>query len=189
MVAVIIVAVIGLGLVTVFLQNRLAGARTRVDATFSGVEIQLKRRHDLVPALVKTARSSMRQESAVFERIMAAREKAMSARGGDLDAVSAAEAELSRGLSGLIGYTEDTPELSSMENLRALQGQLEETEDQISAARRLYNGEAQRYNAMLSAIPSSWIARAMGCKPARYFELDDNERAAARTMPEVDLGP
>ncbi|WP_157933054.1 LemA family protein [Roseovarius salinarum] len=184
----VIIFVIGLGLIAVFLQNRLAGARTRVEATFSGIEVQLKRRHDLVPALVKTARQAMHQESAIFDKVLAAREKAISALGGDLDAISAAEAELSQGLQGILGYAEDTPELGSMENLRTLQGQLEETEDQISAARRLYNVEAQRYNAMLAAIPSNWIAGAMRYEPARYFELGEGEAAAARRMPEIDLG-
>ncbi|EIM73222.1 lema family protein [Nitratireductor aquibiodomus RA22] len=174
-------------LVFIYLQNRLAAAKNAVTTGYSGVDVQLKRRHDLIPALVEAVRGAMAQENRIFDALMEARQSAMSARMSDIEAVQRAESKLSDALHTFFAYSEDTPEISATGNVRELQKQLEETEDQISAARRLYNANVERYNTLLDAVPSNWIARAMGLEHASPFSLATAEAEAVRAMPEIDL--
>ena len=171
----------------VFFQNRLASARNSVLNGFSGVQVQLKRRHDLVPALVSAARSAIAQENRLFDSILDVREKAVAALNGRMEEVQEAEAELTASLRSFFGYTEDHPEITSTGNILELQKQLEETEDQISAARRLYNGNVERYNTMLDAIPSSWVAAMLRFERADFFALSDAERKHVEAVPAIDL--
>ncbi|WP_367718254.1 LemA family protein [Nitratireductor sp. GISD-1A_MAKvit] len=171
----------------IYLQNRLAAAKNAVASGLSGIDVQLRRRHDLIPALVEAVRGAIAQENRVFDVLMEARRAAMNARSNDIETVEKAEAELSVALRTFLAYSEDTPEISSTANIRKLQKQLEETEDQISAARRLYNANVERYNTLLDAIPSNWIARSMGLIHARPFALAAAESDRVRAMPEIDL--
>ncbi|WP_420506534.1 LemA family protein [Nitratireductor aquimarinus] len=171
----------------VFFQNRLASTRNSVLNGFSGVQVQLKRRHDLVPALVSAARSAIAQENRLFDSILDVREKAVAALNGRMEEVQEAEAELTASLRSFFGYTEDHPEITSTGNILELQKQLEETEDQISAARRLYNGNVERYNTMLDAIPSSWVATMLRFERADFFALSDAERKNVEAVPAIDL--
>lgn len=186
MMATILMTAAGI-LVFIYLQNRLAAAKNAVTTGYSGIDVQLKRRHDLIPALVDSVRSAMAQENQIFDKLLDARRAAMTARNDDIESVQKAEAELSAALRVLIAYSEDTPEIGSTGNVRELQKQLEETEDQISAARRLYNANVERYNTLLDAIPSNWIARAMRLNHATPFALPAAETEAVRTMPRIDL--
>ncbi|MBO6541483.1 MAG: LemA family protein [Rhizobiaceae bacterium] len=181
-----LIALVVLGFVVI--QNRLASAQNAVYSGFSTIEVQLKRRHDLVPALVSSVRSAITQENKLFDTILAVREKAVQAVGqGKLDEMKEAEAELSASLRTFFGYAEDHPEVTSTTNILELQKQLEEAEDQISAARRLYNGNVQRFNTMLDAIPSNWVAGLLRMKKAEFFALSDSEAKAAHTMPKIEL--
>ena len=186
MIATILTIAAGI-LIFIYLQNRLAAAKNAVTTGYSGIDVQLKRRHDLIPALVDSVRGAMAQENRIFDRLLDARRAAMSARNGDIASVQEAEAELSAALSAFVAYSEDTPEIGSTGNVRALQKQLEETEDQISAARRLYNANVERYNTLLDAIPSNWVGRAMGLEHAKPFSLTATESEAVRAMPEISL--
>ncbi|MCD7060702.1 LemA family protein [Pelagibacterium xiamenense] len=174
-------------LIFIFLQNRLAAAKNAVTTGYSGIDVQLKRRHDLIPALVDSVRGAMAQENRIFDALIDARRAAMSVRGSDIEAVQTAEGELSAALRAFIAYSEDTPEVSSTGNVRELQKQLEEAEDQISAARRLYNANVERYNTLLDAIPTNWIARAMRLDHATPFTLVGAEAEAARALPRIEL--
>jgi LemA protein len=171
----------------VFFQNRLASARNSVGNGLAGIHVQLKRRHDLVPALVATVRSAVVQENRIFDRLLDTRGRAVVALGGDLAEVEVAEAELTAGLRSFFGYAEDHPEITSTANILELQKQLEECEDQISAARRLYNGNVERYNTMLDAIPSSWVGAVLRFERAPFFTLDAEQLAAAGRMPAIEL--
>jgi LemA protein len=183
-----LIALVVLVLGFVVIQNRLASAQNAVYSGFSTIEVQLKRRHDLVPALVSSVRSAITQENKLFDTILAVREKAVQAVGqGKLDEMKEAEAELSASLRTFFGYAEDHPEVTSTANILELQKQLEEAEDQISAARRLYNGNVQRFNTMLDAIPSNWVAGLLRMKKAEFFALTDSEAKAAQTMPKIEL--
>lgn len=183
----VLVAAIVLFLGYVYFHNRLAAARNAVATGYSGILVQLKRRHELVPALVQSVRSALHQESQVFERILDVREKAVGAIEKDQKAVEAAEADLSASLRQFFGYTEDHPEITSTGNVRELQKQLEETEDQISAARRLYNGNVERFNTMLDSIPTNWIGRSMRLERAELFTLSEAEVKTLQSMPAIDL--
>ncbi|MFC5586898.1 LemA family protein [Nitratireductor kimnyeongensis] len=174
-------------LLFIYLQNRLAAAKNAVANGYSGIDVQLKRRHDLIPALVDAVRGAISQENRVFDALLEARQTAMHARLSDIETVQKAENGLSAALHAFLAYSEDTPEISSTENVRELQRQLEETEDQISASRRLYNANVERYNTLLDAIPSNWVGRAMGLDHAKPFSLTPAETEAVRTMPEISL--
>jgi LemA protein len=171
----------------IYLQNRLASAKNAVTTGYSSIDVQLKRRHDLVPLLVDSVRSAMAHEDAIFDKILDARKQALSARNNDIETVEAAEANLTRALRQLVAHSEDTPELTATNNIAELQKQLEETEDQISAARRLYNGNVERFNTMLDSIPTNYIARAMGLQRAKPFSLSDAEAKVVGQMPSINL--
>ncbi|WP_297838186.1 LemA family protein [uncultured Roseibium sp.] len=171
----------------VYLQNRLAAARNAVANGRSGIQVQLKRRHDLVPGLVSAVRSAIRQENHVFDRLLDVREKAIAVRQGSLEDIERAENNLTAGLSTFLGYTEHHPDVTSTENILQLQKQLEETEDQISAARRLYNGNVDRYNTLLDAIPSCWVGSLLGFERAAFFALDADQLKSAEAVPPIDL--
>jgi LemA protein len=186
MTTVFILLVIGLG-GFVYLQNRLAAARNAVRNGRSGIQVQLKRRHDLVPGLVSAVRSALSQENRIFDDLLAVREKAISVRQGSLEDIEHAEQKLTAGLNTFFGYTEDHPEITSTGNILHLQQQLEETENQISAARRLYNGNVDRYNTLLDSIPSSWIGSLLKFERADFFSLDADHLKSAETAPMIDL--
>ena len=184
----ILIASVVLILGFIIIQNRLAAAQNAVFSGFSTIQIQLKRRHDLVPGLVDSVRSAISQENRLFDGILAVREKAVQAiDAGKIDEMQAAEAELSASLRQFFGYAEDHPEVTSTANILELQKQLEEAEDQISAARRLYNGNVQHFNTMLDAIPSNWVASLMRMEKAELFSLTDAEVKAVETTPKIDL--
>lgn len=187
MITALIILVILLG-VYVLLYNGLAVAVTKVEQGWSGIEVQLKRRHDLTPQLVSAVRAAMRHETDLFDRVLAARAAAVQAMAShDPEVVAEAEAALGRSLQRLIGYAEDTPEITATGNIAALQRQLEETEDQIAAARRLYNGNVQNLNARLVTFPGNLVGSLHRFRAASSFTLDPDERAAAHAVPAVTL--
>ena len=106
---------------------------------------------------------------------------------GDHDAMAATEAKLAVALNGFIAYTEDNPEIAATENMRTLQSQLEETEDQIAASRRLFNGNVQAYNVKVQSVPTNLIAKVHGFQNEDFFELPDAEVAVVSTPPKIDL--
>jgi len=181
----------------VFCHNTLMSARFRVDEGWSGIIVQLKRRHALVPNLVQAARTALGHEQAIVERIVTARTQALEALAGDARSgdvqndeghaeIAKAEAGLSRALGQFLAYTEDNPELSANENLVILQKQLEETEDQVAAARRIYNGNVQAYNTRVASIPWNLVADLKKMKPSRMFTLDDTELETISRDPSLE---
>jgi len=168
--------------------NGLRRAVTQVVQGWSGVEVQLKRRHDLVPNLVKAVRSAQKQELDVFERILSARTQAIAAvAGGDKQEIAVAEAMLGKSMHNLFAYAEDNPEVTSTENLRTLQKQIEETEDQISAARRLYNGNVQNLNARIVTFPGNLVSAIHRQQQAQPFKMTAQESAASYDRPALDF--
>ena len=172
----------------IMLFNGLRRAETRVEQSWSGVEVQLKRRHDLVPAIVQSVRRALDHEEAIFRQVTEARQKAVEALAGhDPGAMAKAEALLGATLRGLAAWSEDNPEITGTANVALLQRQLEETEDQISAARRLHNGNVQDLNSRVLTFPGNLVAslHAVGC--ATPFEMDAGERVAAFRRPALDF--
>ncbi|WP_127144541.1 LemA family protein [Pelagibacterium montanilacus] len=186
----VLVVVLAVAAATLFVltYNGLTAAQTRVVQGWSGIEVQLKRRHDLVPSLVTAVRSAMGHEDAMLAIVTESRERAMGALAdGDTGEIARQEAELTGALHKLIAYSESFPEIKATGNIETFQRQVEETEDQIAAARRLYNGNVQDLNRRILGIPGNLIAPMAGIGTARSFELDPAEARAVYAVPDVDL--
>ncbi|MET1412857.1 LemA family protein [Roseibium sp. HPY-6] len=167
--------------------NSLMAAKFRVDEAWSGITVQLKRRHALVPNLVQAARTALGHEQAIVDKIVSARAAALEALASERHAdIAKAEAGLTQALGQLIAYTEDNPEITATENLVVLQKQLEETEDQVAAARRIYNGNVQAYNTRAASIPWNIVAGINGLRPSEMFTLDEAEMKAISKDPTLD---
>src|SRR5436190_1839950 len=161
--------------------NGFVRARNQVDESWSGVDVQLKRRHDLVPNLVETVKGYAAHESGVLEQVTQARAAAIAA--SEPEQQGKAETALTSALGGIRAVAEQYPQLRASENFQQLQAQLAQIEDQIQAARRIYNGNVRDYNTRLQIFPNSLIAH--GYLPRRFFEIED---PAERAVPAVAFG-
>lgn len=178
----ILLAVLALGaLWAVLAYNALVGSRNKVDESWSGVDVQLKRRHDLVPNLVETVKGYASHERATLEAVTEARGAAEAAAGGP-DEVERAEARLTTALSAVNALAEAYPELRAAESYRKLQGELTEIEDEIQASRRIYNANVQAYNTRVQVFPTLLIAGPMSFHTRDFFEI---EVAGERAVPRV----
>jgi LemA protein len=170
-VVVIVAVLVLLGLFLLFAYNGMVRARNRVDEGWSGIDVQLKRRHDLIPNLVETVKGYATHEREAFESVTRARSQAMQASGPA--ASGRAEAALSSSLGRLFAIAEAYPQLRAVEGFTRLQAELTTTEDQIAVARRAYNGDVQAYNTRIQVFPGSLIARAFGFARREFFEIED----------------
>ena len=162
--------------------NRLVSLRNQVQNGWKQIDVQLKRRHDLIPNLVNTVKGSMEFERDTLTAVMEARAKAMAAA-GPADA-SRKEGELTQALGRLFAVAENYPQLKSSENVRSLQEELASTENRIGFARQFYNDIATKYNTMREVFPSNFIASSFNFKPAELFQITEE---ADRAVPAVDL--
>ena len=179
-------ALIGLALIVIY--NGMVAARQKVDEAWSGITVQLKRRHDLVGNLVAMVQAAQTHEKSLLESVVKSRQLAVGVSGGsDPDAVAMAERKLTASLSGFFALAEDYPDISSNQNVMLLQKQIEETEDQIAASRRLFNGNVQSYNTRIQSIPANLIAAPAGFHPASFFELSFAAATAAAEPSAVAL--
>jgi LemA protein len=180
---IIVVVIVLLILFLVGIYNGMVRARNRVDEGWSGIDVQLKRRHDLIPNLVETVKGYAAHEAGVFEAVTQARANAMSAQGP----AQAAQAEgvLSSALGRLFAVAEAYPQLRATENFQQLQGELTNTEDQIAGARRIYNGNVQDYNTKIQTFPATLFAGMFGFSKRDFFEI---ETPADRDVPVVSFG-
>ena len=178
-VAILIVAV----LYYVGKRNGIIAARNRVDESWSGIDVQLKRRHDLVPNLVETVKGYAEHESATFEKATKARAEAMQA--SSVADTAKAESKLTGALTELRAVAENYPTLRATENFQQLSRNLSELEDEIQAARRIYNSNVQSYNTDIQQFPGSIIANQGGFTAREYFEIED---AGEREAPQVSFG-
>lgn len=168
-IALLIIVVIIVAAIALY--NSLIKSRNRVDEAWSDIEVQLKRRYDLIPNLVETVRGYAKQESSVFENVTKARSAAMGA--GNLHEKIQDENVLSGALKSLFAVAESYPELKSNENFMKMQGDLTDTEDKIQAARRFYNGTVRDYNTKLQVFPTNLFANAFGFKAREFFDIDE----------------
>jgi LemA protein len=166
-VAIIVIAV----LYFIIKRNSIIAQRNRVDESWSGIDVQLKRRHDLVPNLVETVKGYAAHESEVFEKATKARAEAMSAHSvGD---TSKAESALTGALTDLRAVAENYPTLRATENFQQLSRNLSELEDEIQASRRIYNSNVQTYNTDIQQFPGSIVANAGNFTEREYFEIEN----------------
>jgi LemA protein len=156
--------------------NRFVRQRNLVQESWRQVDVELTRRHDLIPNLVETVKGYATQERTVLQTVTEARTAAVSASQSSASGVAAqaqAENTLGRALNGLFAVAENYPDLKSSQNFLALQQQLAETEDRIAAGRRFYNSNVRALNTRVEAFPSSVIASMFNFAKADYFEVDD----------------
>jgi LemA protein len=162
--------------------NRLIGLRNQTLNGWKQIDVQLKRRHDLIPNLVNTVKGSMEFERDTLTAVMDARARAMTAA-GPADA-SRKEGELTQALGRLFALAENYPQLKSSENVRMLQEELASTENKIGFARQFYNDIVTKYNTTREVFPSNFIASTFNFQPAELFQITDD---ADRAVPSVDL--
>jgi LemA protein len=181
-VIIIVVVIVLLVLFLIGIYNGMVRARNRVDESWSGIDVQLKRRHDLIPNLVETVKGYAAHEKEVFENVTQARAAAMGAQGPAQSAQ--AEGALTSALGRLFAVAEAYPVLRATENFQQLQGELTNTEDQIAGARRIYNGNVQDYNTKIQTFPAAVFAGMFGFAKREFFEL---ESPADRAVPNVSF--
>src|ERR1700737_3330228 len=170
----------------VFTYNGLISARNRTQEAWSEIDVELKRRHDLIPNLVATVQGYVGHERGTLEAVTNARASAVAAGAtGDPAKIGQAENMLSQSLRSLFATTENYPELKAISAFTTLQETLTATEDKIEFSRRLYNGNVRDYNIKLQPLPISLIAGALGFKPFGFFSADEGDRA----VPVVNFGP
>jgi LemA protein len=180
-IAIIVIAVLVIGaLAFISIRNSMIGSRNKVDEAWSGIDVQLKRRHDLVPNLVETVKGYATHEQQTFQNVTAARADAMKA--GSVEATQQAEAQLSGALADLRAVAEQYPNLRATENFQQLQRDLNEIEDEIQASRRIYNSNVQSYNTKIQIFPNSVVANMGGFTAREFFEI---ETAAEREPVQV----
>ncbi len=155
----------------VLTRNGMIASRNRVEEAWSGIDVQLKRRHDLIPNLVETVKGYATHERQTFESVTQARAEAMKA--GSVEATQDAEAKLSGALADLRAVAEQYPDLRATENFQQLQRDLNEIEDEIQASRRIYNSNVQSYNTKIQIFPNSIIANSGGFTAREFFEIED----------------
>ena len=174
-VIVVIAAAVLLGLLFVLLYNRLVRLRNRSENAWAQVEVQLKRRHDLIPNLVETVKAYAAHERGTFDSVTEARTSAQRAQ--TVEQQAAAENVLTAALGRLFAVAEAYPQLRATENFQQLQSELEETEDKIAVARQLYNDAVLAYDNARETVPTSLVAAMVRFEPRPYFEIDDRSRA------------
>jgi LemA protein len=176
----VVIAVVALWFVGAY--NRLIGLKNQVVNGWKQIDVQLKRRHDLIPNLVNTVKGAMDFEKGTLEAVIAARNKAVGATG--VKATAQAEGELSQALGRFFALTEAYPALKATGNVAQLQEELTSTENKIGFARQFYNDVATDYNTKQMQFPTSLVAGLAKASPAELWEIED---AAERAVPNVDL--
>jgi LemA protein len=175
LVAIIVIAlVVVAGVVVVVLYNGLVSLRNRIENAWAQIDVQLRRRYDLIPNLVETVKGYASHEQATLEKVIAARNSAMTATGPADKAQS--ENVLSGALKSIFALSEAYPDLKANQNFLNLQEELSGTEGRIAYARQFYNDTVYRYNTKIEKFPAMLIAKRMGFRAREYFEADEGTR-------------
>ncbi|PIU19993.1 MAG: hypothetical protein COT18_04545 [Elusimicrobia bacterium CG08_land_8_20_14_0_20_59_10] len=183
-IAIIVLVVVGLGIVMVF--NSLVGLRNQVLNAFRQIDVQLKRRHDLIPNLVESVKGEMKFEKETLERVVQARAAAMSAgQGGNMTEVMAKEGMLTQALGRLMAISENYPNLKANEAVKTLMEELTHTENQISFSRQFYNDVVTKFNTKQQVFPMNLFASVLGFTASALWELPID--SPERETPKVNL--
>ena len=164
--------------------NRFVRLREHLRESWADIDVELKRRYDLIPNLVETVKGYARHEEEVLTRVVELRNLAVASQ-GSASSQAQDETNLLMGLKQVFALAEGYPELKANRNFLELQRQLALTEDRIAAARRFYNGNARTLNVLRESLPTNLVANAMKVEPAAFFELT---AAAERVVPRVGMG-
>lgn len=177
---VIIGVLVVLGLFAITLYNRLVRLNISVDEAFAQIEVQLKRRSDLIPNLVETVKGYAAHESSTFEKVIAARAKATTAT--TVADVAAADGMLTQALRGLLAVAEAYPDLKASSNFLALQEELSTTENKVSFARQFYNDNVRALNSAVKTVPTSFFAGMAKVIARPFYEVEDPQSRQAPTV-------
>jgi LemA protein len=180
--SIFLVAIFGLVVIVASVYNRFVRLKTRVKEAWSDIEVQLKRRYDLIPNLVETVKGFAEHEKEVLQSVTEARTKAMGAQ--NVEDHAEAENMLSGALKSLFAVSESYPDLKTNENFLELQRELTDTEDKIQSARRFYNTNVRDLNISAESFPSNIIASIFKFRKEKFFELEEE---AAREPVKVDF--
>ncbi len=174
-IAILVIAVIAM-------YNGIIRLKNRVDEAWSDIDVQLKRRYDLIPNLVETVKGYASHEKETLEKVVQARNAAMSAQsGGDAKKQAEAENVLSSTLKSIFALSESYPDMKANQNFLELQRELSDTENKIQAARRFYNGNVRDFNTKLQVFPTNIMAGTLGFKAREFFEIGEaKEREAVQ---------
>jgi LemA protein len=171
-----VLLVIAIVAIPIFYINRIIVLSNRIDNAWSQIDVQLKKRADLVPNLVETVKGYMKHERKAIEMVTKAREEMMKA-GTDMKARAKAEAQLTAALKTIFALSENYPKLKASENFKMLQEQLESIENKVAYARQFYNDSVLEYNNMVTTIPGRWFVGLAGKPRTReYFQIEETER-------------
>jgi LemA protein len=173
-VGIIIAVLVILAIWLIAIYNGLIKLKNRVDEAWSDIDVQLKRRYDLIPNLVSTVKGYAKHEKELFEKVTEARTRAMGAK----DPKEQAEAEnmLSGTLKSLFAVSENYPDLKANQNFLELQKELTDTEDKIQASRRFYNGNVRDFNTKIQVFPNNMVVGMLKFKPYEFFEAEGTEK-------------
>ncbi len=177
-----LVVIVVLFLFGIGIYNGLVKLRRRVDSAWAQIDVQLKRRYDLIPNLVETAKGYLKHEREVLENVTKARQQAINA--SNIKDQAQAENMLTSTLRSLFAVVENYPDLKANENMKALMEELVSTENKISFARQHYNESVMEYNTRIETVPSNIFAAMFGFRPRDFFEI---EVADEREAPKVDF--
>jgi LemA protein len=184
-IAYVVIGILVLGVLWyIVTNNSLIKGRNKVDEAWSGIDVQLKRRHDLVPNLVETVKGYAAHEQQTLSRVTDARAGAVAAQNAPPEQRAQAESGLSAALGGIRVVAEQYPQLRAAEGFNRLQAQLAEVEDEIQASRRIYNSNVQIYNTRTQIFPNSLVAARGDFQPREFFEI---EIASEREVPQVSF--
>ncbi len=174
----IIIGIIALlALIVMSMYNGLVRSKNRVDEAWSDIDVQLKRRHDLIPNLVETVKGYAAHEQVTLEKVIVARNAAMAAQSSqDPKAVEQAENALSSTLKSIFALAESYPDLKANQNFLELQRDLTDTEDKIMASRRFYNTNVRDFNTKLQVFPTNIFGNMLGFKVYTFFEAAETEK-------------
>jgi len=177
--------IVGIAAYFIAIYNKFVSLKAGIDAAESDIDIQLKRRYNLIPALVDVVKGYKNYEADTLEKVIKARQVGLSAT--TMDEKAAAANMLSGALGKIFALAEAYPELKANENFLHLQGELSGLEETIQNARRYYNAIVRDYNAKLESFPDLIVAQKFNFKPREYFELEESEAKEVRKMPKINL--
>ncbi len=180
---IILGVIVVIALFGIVVYNRLVSLRQTVNQSWSDITVQLKQRHDLVPNLVETVKGYAAHERGTLEAVTQARNAAVAA--SSPEAQAKAENMLTGALRQLFALSEAYPDLKANQNFLQLQSDLSDIENKIAASRRFFNNAVQEYNTSTQTFPAVLFAGALGFTPRTFFDVDEGERAAVETAPQV----
>ncbi len=182
---IVLLIVAGIAGYLIIIYNKFVSLRAGMDASWSDIDVQLKRRYDLIPALVDTVRGYKNYEASTLENVIKARQQGIDAT--SIADQATAENMLTGALGKLFALAEAYPDLKANTTFLNLQNELSSIEDAIQNARRYYNAIVRDYNAKVESFPDLFVAQKFNFIARDYFELDKSEAEAAKKMPKIDL--